>query len=292
MLKALHLPATKMDSLVLNADTIIGRLNRAKFHSAWILSNAYWFGAPITPVENEYEQVKKENDWIADQADRYPDRLKAFMSVNPLKPYALKEIKRCADSKRFFGLKLHFENSRINLFDGAQVKQLQKVFSLANKHHLPMLIHFRSSDKWDGLANTQILLKQLMPFAKDTKVVIAHMMMGGDGYDQPMDTALGLIAAYLHQDNVYARNLYLEVSAVFLLTANEVYKPAKIKTGWDPSTALKKRIAQIGTNHILFGTDWPLIDIDPYISLLEKELGKNTVQEILKSRAFPVQVAK
>lgn len=283
MLKAIGQTPTKTDSLVFDADTIIERLDKAKFREAWILSNAYWFGSPLTPVENEYEAVKKQNDWTAEQAARYPGRLKAFMSINPLKPYALKEIQRCVESKCFTGLKLHFANSEINLFDKTQVIQLQKVFALANKNRLLMLVHFRSGQKWDGRANTQILLNQLMPFAKNTKVIIAHMA-GWGGYDKPMHAALELIAAYMHQNNSYNQNLYLEVSAVLPLSLNEDYKPAKRKTDWDPATALNKRIGQISRDHILFGTDWPLIDIGPYIRLLDTALGISTVQQILKNR--------
>jgi len=281
MLKAIGEEPKKTDSIVLNADTAIQRLNKAGFYGAWILSNAYWFGSPLTPIDNEYEQVKQQNNWTADEAARYPDRLKAFVSVNPLKPYALQEIERCADSKRFYGLKLHFANSKIDLTDTAQVAQLQKVFALANKKHLAMLVHFRSGQVWDGVANTQILLKQLMPFAKNTKVVIAHMA-GWGGYDKPMDTALTLMAAYIHK-NPY-NNLNLEISAVLPLTLNEDYKPVTNSTDWNPITALKKRIEQIGSGHILFGTDWPLIDMDEYILLLKKELGKNIVQKILESK--------
>lgn len=283
MLKALHMKPAKMDSVFLDADTIIERLNKAGFQSAWILSNAYLFGSPVVTVDNEYEAVKKQNDWIADQAARYPDRLKAFMSVNPLKPYALQEITRCAATNRFTGLKLHFANSKINLLDTAQVKQLQMVFAAANKNHLLMLVHFRSGQQWNGFVNAQILLKQLMPFAKDTKVVIAHMA-GWGGYDKSSDKALKLIAAYLHENNTYSKNLYVETSAVFPLSLNEDYKPAKSKSDWNAVAALKKRISEISMDHILFGTDFPLIDIEPYIRLLNTALGKITVQQILKNK--------
>lgn len=280
MLKVWHQKPTHMDSLCFDADTIVGRLDRAKFHSAWIISNAYWFGSPATPVDNEYQQVKHQNDWIAQQAARYPDRLKAFMSVNPLKPYALDEIARCAATHRFAGLKLHFANSKVDLFDAVQVKQLQKVFAAANKYHLLMLVHFRSAEKWDGAANASVLVKQLLPFAKNTKVVIAHMA-GWGGYDRQLDKALQVIASSLRSDAGLRHSLYLDISAVFPVATDSHanYRPA-----WHPLIAFKKRIAQIGTNHIVFGTDWPLIDIGPYIELLEKNLGVQTVRAILDTQ--------
>jgi len=284
MLKAFHLKATRADSLCFDADTIIRRLDKAKFQSAWIISNAYWFGSPATPVKNEYQEVKKQNDWIAAQAAQYPDRLKAFMSVNPLKPYAIKEIERCAATKGFTGLKLHFANSKINLFDEAQVKRLQKVFAIADKYRLLLLVHFRNSEKWDGAANTEILLKQILPFSKNTKVVIAHMA-GWGGYDRQTDKALRLIAAYLHSNKKSGRNLYLDVSAVFPLNENNGHTTSvKNKVTWQPLIALKKQIERVGTDHIVFGTDWPLIDIGPYMEMLNKNLGEQTTRQILNTR--------
>ncbi|AYL94866.1 amidohydrolase family protein [Mucilaginibacter celer] len=280
MLKAFHQKATKTDSLCFDADTIIGRLNRAKFHSAWIISNAYWFGSPLTPVAHEYEEVKKQNDWIAAQAARYPDRLKALLSVNPLKPYALNEIERCAVTKHFVGIKLHFANSKVNLFDKTQVKQLQKVFATANKYGLLLLVHFRSDDKWDGAANTEILINQLLPFAANTKIIIAHMA-GWGGYDRQTDKALAKFATYINAHKNPHPGLYFDISAVFPFEPGSAHSS---KVAFHPLAAFKKQIRNISAGHILFGTDWPLIDIDPYIRLLNKNLGQQTTQQLLNTR--------
>ncbi|OOQ62237.1 amidohydrolase family protein [Mucilaginibacter pedocola] len=273
MLKAFKETPKHIDSLVLNADTVIKRLDGAKFQSAWILSNAYWFGSPMTPVEDEYTVVKRQNDWIAAEAKRYPTRLKAFMSINPLKPYALEEIKRCGESKRFAGLKMHFANSKVNLQNKADVAKLKQVFAAASQYHLMLLVHFRSAKKWSGTTNTTVLLNDLMPYAKNTKVIIAHMA-GWGGYDRPTNAALKLIAQWLKQSPTHRKNLYLELSAVL---------EAKASKDDLPIAVLKKRISEIGTGNILFGTDYPLIDIKPYVSLLEQKLGKPLVQQVLNN---------
>lgn len=57
----------------------------------------------------------------------------------------------------------------------------------------------------------------------------------------------------------------------------------------DSLAALKRRIARIGVDRILFGTDWPLIDIDPYIGLLNDSLGRSTVQQILDNKVKAVK---
>ena len=282
MLKAFGQTPTKMDSLVLDADTIIARLNRAKFKKAWILSNAYWFGSPILTVDNEYDEVKKQNDWTAEQVARYPERLTAFMSVNPLKPYALKEIQRCLDSKHFAGIKLHLANSKVNLFDKAQLEQLQKVFTLANKNRLLLLIHFRNGSDWNGKTNAEILVKHLLPLTKQSKVVLAHMSGWGD-YDKPTDDALNVINAYIHKTGSGNKNLYFDLSAVLPIEVVKEHQSAKGKESWEALPALKKRIKQIGVEHILFGTDWPLIDMEDYIKILDSTLDPSTVQKILKN---------
>ena len=75
-------------------------------------------------VDDEAAKVARENDWTAAQAARYPGRLIAFCSFNPLKDYALAELKRCAGLpglKR--GIKLHFGNSDVQLDDPAHVQR-------------------------------------------------------------------------------------------------------------------------------------------------------------------------
>jgi hypothetical protein len=76
---------------------LIRNLDDAGIRRAAVLSVAYQFGNPNRPpVENEYDQVKAENDWTSKQVARFPDRLRGLCGVNPLKDYALSELERCA----------------------------------------------------------------------------------------------------------------------------------------------------------------------------------------------------
>lgn len=123
-----------------NADQLIKNLDAAGIHRAVVLSTAYWFGSPFHKnVENELAKVRAENDWTADQVARYPGRLIAFMSVNPLKDYALGELERCAKSGRFKGVKLHFGNSQIDLKNPQHVATMKEFFRAANRLRMPML---------------------------------------------------------------------------------------------------------------------------------------------------------
>ena len=111
-------------------------LDAAGVRQALLLSLAYQYGNPNNPpVQDEYARVKEENDWTAQQVSEYPDRLRGFCGVDPLKSYAIAEIGRCAkDVYVHYGLKLHFGNSDVNIDDPRDVAQLRRVFRAADEH--------------------------------------------------------------------------------------------------------------------------------------------------------------
>src|SRR5207248_9300466 len=58
----------------IDADKLIALLDSAGIRGALVLSLGYTWGNPSRNVANEYEKVKAENDWTAEQVARYPDR--------------------------------------------------------------------------------------------------------------------------------------------------------------------------------------------------------------------------
>src|SRR5688572_23321336 len=80
----------------ITARDVVVLLDVAGIRYGLLLSVAYMYGSPARTVAAEYAKVQAENDWTGEQAARYPGRLRAFGSVNPLKAYALDEIARCA----------------------------------------------------------------------------------------------------------------------------------------------------------------------------------------------------
>src|SRR5687768_9034559 len=67
----------------LTARDLIAHLDAAGIQRAVVLSAAYMFGSPSRTVENEYARVRAENDWVAAEVARHPQRLRAFCGVNP-----------------------------------------------------------------------------------------------------------------------------------------------------------------------------------------------------------------
>jgi predicted TIM-barrel fold metal-dependent hydrolase len=232
----------------ISARDVIALLDSAGIRRALVLSVAYtWGKASRTPVANEYEHVKKENDWTAQQVAQYPDRLRAFCSFNPLKPYALKELTRCSkDPQLRFGLKLHFGNSDVDLDNAANVAQVKKVFEAANRFHMPIVVHMHTSiDKQRryGAAEARVFLNELLPAAPDVPVQIAHLT-GSGGFDAATDSALSVFVDAIARYDSRMKNVWFDAAVVVRPDMTE-----------DVLRQIAERIEQIGVHRVLYGSD-------------------------------------
>jgi hypothetical protein len=146
----------------------------------------------------------------------------------PFDAYALDELRRCAAALHAAGLKLHFANSGVVLTNPEHVEVVQAVFAEANRLHLPIVVQVQNEAGY-GTRDAQIFLTEVPPRAPDVVVQLAHM--AGSGAD-----------AIARRDPRTAR-LYFDVA-----TNAEGQSYARL-------ALLAKRIREIGTDHILHGSD-------------------------------------
>jgi len=232
----------------ITASDVIALLDSAHIRSALVLSVAYtWGKASRAPVAHEYRHVKEENDWTARQVARYPERLRAFCSFNPLKPYALAELARCSrDPELRHGLKLHFGNSDVDLDNAADVARVRKIFRSANRHHMPIVVHLHTSldlHRRYGAHEARVFLNELLPAAPDVPVQIAHLA-GSGGYDDATDAALGVFADAIARHDGRMRNVWFDAAVVVTPTLST-----------DQLGRIAARIRQIGVGRVLYGSD-------------------------------------
>ena len=239
-------PATSRLSPV-TARELIALLDSAGIRRALVLSVAYQYGNPTRRVENEYERVKAENDWTSQQVAQYPDRLRAFCGVNPIKDYALEEIARCAaDPQLRTGLKLHFGNSDVDVHDVNQVARLQRVFRAANDSRMPIVVHVHASvnkRRPYGRAEAEIFLNEILPSAPDVPVQIAHLAGAGE-YDDSTDHAAAVFGNAIVRHDPRTAHLYFDVSGIGISAMSPERKQLMVA-----------RIRQIGLDRILYGSD-------------------------------------
>ena len=231
------------------ARDLISLLNAAGIRRALVLSLAYTYGNPNKPpVANEYAKVRQENNWTADQVAEYPDRLRAFCGVDPLKSYAISEIERCAKNRYLhYGLKLHFGNSDVDLDNPSHVADLRRVFGAADKHGMAIVVHMRSSvtrKRPYGAKEAKIFLNQVLASAPHVPIQIAHLA-GAGGFDDPsVDSALSVFIDAIARQDARMANVYFDICGV-----------AGIGQWKEKKALIAQRIRQIGTSRILWGSD-------------------------------------
>jgi predicted TIM-barrel fold metal-dependent hydrolase len=233
----------------ISADDLVRLLDQAGIRRAVVLSLAYQFGNPNRPpIDGEYAKVRAENDWTSKEVARFPDRLRGFCGVNPLKEYALQELTRCArDPHLRFGLKLHFGNSDVDLENPQHVAKLRDVFQAANANRMAIVVHMRPSvtrRRPYGKAQAQVFVNAVLSAAPDVPVQIAHLA-GAGGYDDPsVDEALGVFVDAVAKADLRTAHLYFDVSGV-----------AGLGQWVDKASLIATRIRQLGVHRVLYGSD-------------------------------------
>ena len=233
----------------IDANDLIAQLDTAGIQRAVVLSVAYSFSNPNKPrVSREYAHVVAENNWTSAQVAKYPDRLIGFCSVNPLRAYAIKEIARCAkDANLRTGLKLHFGNSDVNVDNPEHLARVRRVFRAANRHRMAITVHMRANidhHRPYGVKEARLFLEQLLPEAPNVTIQIAHLA-GGGGYDDPtIDEALSVFIDAIDRKDPRMKNVFFDVCGIAIPSMWE-----------DRADLIVKRIRQIGTDRVLYGSD-------------------------------------
>jgi predicted TIM-barrel fold metal-dependent hydrolase len=242
------------------ARELIAKLDSAGIRRAALLSIAYQFANPNRPpIADEYARVKAENDWTADQAALYPDRLRALCAVNPLRDWALQEIERCsADPRLRRGLKLHFGNSDVDLEKPEHVERLRGIFAAANARRMAVVVHMHPSvtmKRAYGARFAHTFLDRVVAASPDVPVQVAHL--GGAGrFDEPaLAEVLDVFAKAVADHDPHMRNLYFDMSGMGDLTET----PQK-------AALAARRIRQLGVQRVLFGSDGAVQGNSPLVT--------------------------
>ena len=235
-------------SKTITAHDVIALLDKAGIKRGVFLANGYSFGRPGSEPPNEYEAVKSDNDWAAAQAALFPKRLIAFCGFNPLKEYALQELERCAKNPNLRkGIKLHFGSSDVQTENPEHFEKLKRVFQAANSHRMAIVVHMRASiskKRPYGPEQARAFL-ELLSFAPDIPVQVAHLASSGPGYMDPVaHSVIEVIAEAIAKKDPRTRKLWFDVAS----NADPRNTP-------EASELMAKFIRQVGVKRVLYGTD-------------------------------------
>jgi predicted TIM-barrel fold metal-dependent hydrolase len=226
----------------LSAKQLVAMLDEAGIRRAVVLSDAYYFdGVEDLGRPDVYANVRQENDWTAGEVAQFPDRLVALCSFNPVADHALIEMRRCADSGKFVGLKLHFASTGTTITNAAHLERVRRVFRAANALRLPILAHVAAREGY-GREHAEIIVNQILPEAPDIPVVIAHLW-GGGALSEP---ALRVYADAISTDHPATKRLYFDLAQASVV--------AGTRENWE---MLARRLRQIGLHRVYYASDGP-----------------------------------
>lgn len=218
----------------ITAERIIEVLDDAGIRYGVVLSLGYWFGEPDEEIEDRHAKTRAENDWTVAQTAKHPDRLIPFCGVNPLADYAVDELERCAGMPAVRGMKIHLNNSDVDLTDPEHVERLRQFFRAANGRRLAIVAHIN--------APLEPLISKVFPEAPDVPIQIAHM---GSSW-----TSAKAFADAIAAGRAGTENLYFDWTAALPIEA-ERRTPERMA---DAAATMRR----IGLDRILFGSDMPL----------------------------------
>ncbi len=279
LFKDTGIPFSKPDKAYSDLNEITARVG---VHRINLVSMAYLYGHPeIKKVENEYEAVKAENDYVIRARQKSPRNVKAFCGINPMKSYALEETKRCAKKLKIDGIKFHFNANQVYLTEPAHLAKVKPIFKYVAKKKLPILLHFDNSHPKFGEPDIKLFADEILADIKPAKIQIAHFGTSG-GFNAKSKRVLdAFIRQFETNPAIKKHKIMFDISAVALDKNSEGV--SKLTDEQFAELAVYAR--KLGVNRIVFGTDYPLYSAPEYLKILRTrvKLNESEIKKILEN---------
>jgi predicted TIM-barrel fold metal-dependent hydrolase len=235
---------------IATADELIASMDEAGVDVSVVL-NAGWVS---------HELCVKTNDYILDSVSRYPTRLVGFCAIQPRAgDAAVVELERCvkAGARGIGELRSDMQG-----FDLADKKIMKPIVDAALKHDLIFLTHSSEpvGHEYSGKGSiTPDILYSFITDFPNLKLVCAHWGGGLPFYALMPEVTRALA------------NVFFDTAATVFLYKPEIFK----------------QISQIvGSDKILFGTDYPLMHQNRVIAQIQSsQLPKEDRTRILGANA-------
>ncbi|RIK37244.1 MAG: hypothetical protein DCC55_24890 [Chloroflexi bacterium] len=219
------------------ADDLVARLDEGNVERAIILSAAY-FGFP------DDSNVIPENDYVAAEVAKYPDRLIGFCGINPLYNSALDELDRCLNLPGMIGVKLHLEGSGVDMANTRHVRRLTALFDRIAELDAPVLVHVADPG---GLPLAGRAFANLAAILNEHPTVrVAHAHCAGNTDDDTIESWLRL-----RNSGYNPETSFVDISACLAFHVDAPLAQRELMV-W--------RFRKWGIENVLFGSDYFVFD--------------------------------
>ena len=199
------------------------------------------------------DYFKQNNDYVMEAVARYPDRLYGFCCLDPYHPNCEKEVERCLNAGMSGVGELGFYTSDIN---DDTIKHLLPVMEMAQMRNKPVMIHTNEPVGHYYPGKTPLSVKAIYNFVAcfpGNKIILAHWGGGVFFYHLLKKEAKDVLA-----------NVYVDSAASIFLYDQRIWSVAN---------------DTIGSEKILFGTDYPLLPANRYFKQIEANTNLKTTDK-------------
>lgn len=224
---------------------LLAEMDEAGIDRAFLMSSGYLAESPMMspPRPDAAELLHLANVFTVELAGEHPDRISAFIGLNPLTDTARAELEFWRGDPRVAGVKLHLTNSDVDLRDPAQVAQLAGVFAAAAQARMAIMIHMRTRAEDYGRRDVSIFLEQVLPHADGVPVIVAHSGGWGGLDDNTWDALEGFAE---HRETYASANLWFDLAQVL-----------DLGTPSADLVRLERLMRKVGVERFVAGSDWP-----------------------------------
>lgn len=242
-------------------------LDAANVSRGVVFSSAYLYGLAslhLDPAEVD-RWIRRENEFTAAQVRRHADRLVGFLSVDPMQPSAVDEIRHWRGSPDLIGVKLHLTASGVRIRDAEPRRMLAEVVREAAAQKLPIAIHIGGGSF--NADDAETFVRTILPEAGESWVQIAHAGGGLPLKGNNHVEVLGVFADHIARNDPRTAHVLFDLS----------YVPAP-EEGPRVASALRREMYRIGLERFLFGSDYNVLTHTEQIAAIAR-LGLTVEEE-------------
>jgi len=220
-------------SKIVNADQLIDAMDHDDIDRSVV------FGFPW----KQADYFKQNNDTVLEAVSKYPDRLIGFCCLDPFHPDSEKEVDRCLTAGLSGIGELAFYESG---FNKETIERLTPIMKMAQETNKCVMIHTNEPVGHIYPGKTPVMIKEIYNLVKnfsENKIILAHWGGGVFFYHMLKSEAKNVLT-----------NVYFDTAASLYLYDEKIW-----------SVACKI----IGSEKIVFGTDYPLIPANRYFKQID-----------------------
>ncbi|MCG7376388.1 amidohydrolase family protein [Paenibacillus sp. ACRSA] len=224
-------------------------------------------------IPDAFPDANALNPMMLDLSEELPDNLYTCIGINPLTLHLegqLEAIEQSLRSEHVVGIKLYAGYYHFNVGD----EIYDPIYKLASMYHMPIVIHGGLTYSDRGLLKYSHPLSMEETFLKhrDLTFMLCHL---GDPW--VMDTA-----ALLEKNP----NLYTDLSGWIVGDATKVERLLTEQTYTDHFR--RAIVFAEKYDRLVFGTDWPLVQIEPYIQFVKHLIPEAHWEDVFYNNALRV----